>query len=891
MSVNKNPDFWRSQEPSGPKPPASEPKASPSPLTDSMKESQSKARNSKRVGDSSDSSKSESPSGGVTPPKSDKPASGKGPVGSPSNPAAGAGKDSGLKGAAGVAGAAAGPKSMGSSAAEMAKKLAKDKVNAQPKPAAAKSPSGNTPPPEVLSKDTGKAAVKEGLKQGIKGGVKGAISTKTPQGAAVAAGVGAAAGVADKINEAAAARKQAGTSQATRSSHGALAGATGGALDRGRTALESKYGASVAAKSKLPITKEQVVSIAKASNTLTQEVSRKAVKTAGLAVGFVMLLVYALIMTTITATSGPIAAAITTYQASAASCEAPTTSTAGDKGSEEGLKPAPIKALRYINATWGGEVEDVYGNRTGANELDHGTGNALDVMLADYASPESNALGHEIANYFQSNAKSYGIKYIIFDNQIWANGANPTSSWTYASTQQTYGPMEWAPYSILPGRPADDNQKHLNHVHISFEDTPGDGSAVTAASATTNSAASEFERASNVQVINNVPILTANLDEINANPATYGLSNDPTVRTEQIANAKVIMGVAKNIGFNEKGAVIGVMTSLTESNLVNVPYGDAAGPNSRGLFQQRTLEGGWGSVEDVMNPAYAAQAFFLGVNGMSNPGLDSVSGWQDMDPWIAAQAVQRSFDPAGSNYLKWHPAAKTLVEVLYADSPPVPAVTSGKINPPKAGVNVQTSENGCAATTGGDGGDSSTAAGDTYPARNEDYCRSSICYAIQAADRVANGYRGECVDWAGWKLLEGTGTYGTHVPIPMGNATSWGDSARAKGISVDMTPRAGDAVYWTSGQGGSGDAGHIATVQSVSGNKVVIEEYNFATSLPGDTPATGGGRYNTRTIDASNASGYIHFIDPSKSKEENKEYLISKGILVPGKTNWPRATA
>jgi surface antigen len=123
----------------------------------------------------------------------------------------------------------------------------------------------------------------------------------------------------------------------------------------------------------------------------------------------------------------------------------------------------------------------------------------------------------------------------------------------------------------------------------------------------------------------------------------------------------------------------------------------------------------------------------------------------------------------------------------------------------------------------------------------------------------------------------------------MGNATSWGDAARAKGIAVDMKPRAGDAVYWTSGQGGSGDAGHIGTVQSVSGNKVVIEEYNFAKSLPGDTPATGGGRYNTRTIDANNASGYIHFIDPSKSKEENKEYLISKGILVPGKTNWPRA--
>lgn len=290
-----------------------------------------------------------------------------------------------------------------------------------------------------------------------------------------------------------------------------------------------------------------------------------------------------------------------------------------------------------------------------------------------------------------------------------------------------------------------------------------------------------------------------------------------------------------------------------------------------------------------MNPQYAAQAFFLGVNGKSNPGLDSVSGWETMDPWVAAQTVQRSGFSAGDNYSKKLPAAQGIMDALYADSPAVPAVAIGKVNPPKAGVNVQTSADGCSSSTGGDGSNSSTAAGDTYPAKNESYCRTSICYAIQADDRVASGYRGECVDWAGWKLIEGTGTYGSYIPISMGDAKDWGNGARAHGIAVDMTPRAGDAVYWNAGQGGSGGSGHIGTVQSVSGTKVTIEEYNFATSLPGDTPATGGGRYHTRTIEASNASGYIHFIDTSKTKEENKQYLIEKGILVPGHTKWPRA--
>lgn len=410
--------------------------------------------------------------------------------------------------------------------------------------------------------------------------------------------------------------------------------------------------------------------------------------------------------------------------------------------------------------------------------------------------------------------------------------------------------------------------------------SPSESSDASAAGST-----SGIDRVSNVNFLTKVPVVTENnVDDLNANYAKYGLSGNAEIRADQIKNANTIMGVAKNIGFNQPGALIGIMTAMTESNLVNVEYGDLAGPDSRGLFQQR-INGGWGVLADVMNPAYSSQAFFLGVDGLQNPGLDSVAGWEKMDPWVAAQQVQRSAFKDGSNYRDKLEVANALVGVLYEGAAPVPAVTSGKINPPKAGVNVQTSANGCGATPGGN---TSTAAGDTYPAKNESYCRTSLCYAIQAADRVASGYRGECVDWAGWKLIEGTDTYGSYVPISMGNAADWGPGARAHGIAVDMTPRAGDAVYWAAGQGGSGDAGHIGTVQAVNGTKVTIEEYNFATALPGDTPETGGGRYHTRVIEASNATGYIHFIDPSKSKAENKEYLISKGILVPGKTNWPR---
>lgn len=82
---------------------------------------------------------------------------------------------------------------------------------------------------------------------------------------------------------------------------------------------------------------------------------------------------------------------------------------------------------------------------------DHSTGNAADVMLpADYRSADANALGWEVARFWQENAGHAGIKYIIFDAKIWdpRRGAG------------------WRPY-LHPGGTYSDVLQHLNHVHIS----------------------------------------------------------------------------------------------------------------------------------------------------------------------------------------------------------------------------------------------------------------------------------------------------------------------------------------------------------------------------------------------------------------------------------------
>jgi len=47
------------------------------------------------------------------------------------------------------------------------------------------------------------------------------------------------------------------------------------------------------------------------------------------------------------------------------------------------------------------------------------------------------------------------------------------------------------------------------------------------------------------------------------------------------------------------------MTAMGGSGLRNLNHGDAAGADSRGLFQQRA-NGAWGSLNDRMTPSIAA---------------------------------------------------------------------------------------------------------------------------------------------------------------------------------------------------------------------------------------------------------------------------------------------
>ncbi|HEY8720854.1 hypothetical protein [Pengzhenrongella sp.] len=105
---------------------------------------------------------------------------------------------------------------------------------------------------------------------------------------------------------------------------------------------------------------------------------------------------------------------------------------------------------------------------------------------------------------------------------------------------------------------------------------------------------------------------------------------------QQVINATQVVIATGDLGLDVRGQVIAVMTAIGESTLINVDYGDVAGPDSRGLFQQRA-NGAWGSYSDRMNPRIAATNF--------GKALLRVPGWESMSPTLAAHAVQGNADP------------------------------------------------------------------------------------------------------------------------------------------------------------------------------------------------------------------------------------------------------
>jgi hypothetical protein len=126
--------------------------------------------------------------------------------------------------------------------------------------------------------------------------------------------------------------------------------------------------------------------------------------------------------------------------------------------------------------------------------------------------------------------------------------------------------------------------------------------------------------------------------------ATYPLDVD------QAANATTIAAIGNGLGLPDHAVTIALATALQESKLHNVAHGDL---DSVGLFQQRPSQG-WGTPSQLIDPRYAATAFYQ--------RLAMITGWQTLAVTDAAQQVQRSAAPDA--YAGWEAEARALAQAM-----------------------------------------------------------------------------------------------------------------------------------------------------------------------------------------------------------------------------------
>lgn len=126
-----------------------------------------------------------------------------------------------------------------------------------------------------------------------------------------------------------------------------------------------------------------------------------------------------------------------------------------------------------------------------------------------------------------------------------------------------------------------------------------------------------------------------------------------TLSASQLQIAGTGVGVAKQRKLPAQASIDVLTAGMQESTLANLDHGDR---DSVGWLQQRPSQG-WGTVAQIMNPAYAAGQFF--------DHLVKIANWQKLPPGEAIQKVQISGTPGA--YARWVPMATALAASLLGD--------------------------------------------------------------------------------------------------------------------------------------------------------------------------------------------------------------------------------
>ena len=257
---------------------------------------------------------------------------------------------------------------------------------------------------------------------------------------------------------------------------------------------------------------------------------------------------------------------------------------------------------------------------------------------------------------------------------------------------------------------------------------------------------------------------------------------------EQISIARAAVQVADQRKLPARAKLVILATGFQESGIRNLAYGDR---DSVGWLQQRPSSG-WGTVAQIMDPAYGAGKFY--------DALVRVPGWQGMPVTVAAQAVQISAFPDA--YAKWEASARALLAVL-GDTSAADCATDAAGNP-KGG-------------------------GPVPAAFNRQGNPRTVEQAIAWMRRnMPNGASGEPVQNACERYMNLS--YGIGGGYPTALAHLQAPGPRTAGMS---TPPRGALVFWRSGN----PAGHVAL--SLGNGQIISTDYDSKT-----------GRYTAHKLDA-----------------------------------------
>lgn len=143
-------------------------------------------------------------------------------------------------------------------------------------------------------------------------------------------------------------------------------------------------------------------------------------------------------------------------------------------------------------------------------------------------------------------------------------------------------------------------------------------------------------------------------------------------RTSSV-NAAHIMLAGADLGGTARDQQIGVMTAIGESTLRVLDRGDAVGPDSRGLFQQRD-NGARGHLRRADGPVHLRDQLLQSKKELK------VKGRETLAPTLVANRVQVNADPY--HYEPFWDDAGVVVQalagkVIPAESPATAAASAG----------------------------------------------------------------------------------------------------------------------------------------------------------------------------------------------------------------------